>query len=176
MYLNFIAFRSNFGSSSPGMAAAAASGWSDVESSAEEPVEAAAGWTDVESSPHAALSQAAAGWSDVDTSGEEQLVGPRLHYLREPRGKYLGRPAKSGPHSWETSQVGGALVGPRLHYLREPRGKCSGPDLMLVHKQSLFYLDGTASQLKQRQCRPSQREMLLHLLLLWLFVDCAFQM
>ena len=106
----------------------------------------------------------------------ETLVGPRLHYLREPREKYSGRPAKSGPHSWETSQVGGALVGPRLHYLREPRGKCSGPDLMLVHKQSLFYLDGTASQLKQRQCRPSQREMLLHLLLLWLFVDCAFQM
>ena len=44
-----------------------------------------------------------------DTRGSQ--LGPRLHYLREPRGKYSGRPAKSGAHSWETSQVGGTPVG-----------------------------------------------------------------
>ncbi len=46
------------------------------------------------------------------TRGEQ--LGPRLHYLREPRGKYSGRPAKSGAHSWKTSQVGGTLVGGQL--------------------------------------------------------------
>ena len=34
-----------------------------------------------------------------------------LFVRNKDRGKYSGRPAKSGAHSWETSQVGGTLVG-----------------------------------------------------------------